>query len=92
MRRKVRLKGFSLLPLDNLETELGADFGQLRVVNDTHLPPEKLDPEEYKQHPFAREFLLLMREETGKGSAADRQVAEKARDYGIAMLEGREIL
>lgn len=96
LRRKIILKGISSLTLglslDQLIEELGQGFCQLQIIDKTIIPSEELSPDTYLNRPFIKRFLELMQEEITTRSGGDRQVAEQALHYGLALLEGKEVL
>ena len=92
LRKAVRLKGFCTNPLDNIADELREQFGQLRIVNDTQMPIQKINPEAYNHCPFIKKYLELLEQEVVARSGEEKTVAIKARDYGLNLLEGKEVI
>lgn len=87
IRQTVILKGLSdLLDIDELKEELQDDFAQLEIVDNTIIPQEMLNPEEYSFRPVIKRFLELMQEEIKNNN----KLAEHAMHYGLALLEGRK--
>lgn len=93
LRRCVNLKGISSLTLGldlkQLEEELTQGFGQLQITDSSIIPREAVDPNTYIHQPFIKRFLELMQEELNN---KDRAIAEQALHYGLALLEGKEVL
>lgn len=96
LRCRVNLKGVSSLTLGldlkQLEEELIQGFSQLKIVDKSIIPKEAVDPHTYIHKPFIKRFLELMQEEINNCSEKDRQIAEQALRYGLALLEGKEVL
>ena len=96
LRLKVNLKGVSSLmlgvDLDNMNIELKNEFCELKIINKSTIPLKELDPSMYVNRPFLREFLKLITKEIDKTKGKNRETAEKAREYGLALLEGKEVL
>ena len=96
LRRKVNIKGISSLTLGldikQLEEELSQEFSQLQIADNSIVPSEELDPNTYNHRPFIKSFLELIREDINTRIGDDRKIAEQALHYGLALLEGKEVL
>ncbi len=93
--RRVILKGLRnqdmhLSPED--EAELSDSFFHLGVDNQSHLRISELSEDAYKDQLILAKFIKLMKEHLIACEGEDRAIAEEALQYGLALLQGKEVL
>lgn len=99
LARKVVLKGLRdarLLAnpddLGQLEEELKSEFFSLRISNKSHLRLTEISRETYRDKPMIARFIELVEDNIESSQGDERRVAEDALQYGVSLLEGREVL
>jgi len=96
MVRKVVLKGLRnedmLLSLEELESELSDSFFHLRIADQSHPRIGDLTETVHEGKLILAEFIKLMNEYIETCPEAEREIAEEALQYGVALLQGREVL
>jgi DNA repair exonuclease SbcCD nuclease subunit len=91
---KVTLKGLRevefIVNPDDLESELGERFFHLRVVDKSH--PKSAEITEGEERLIASRFIRLMKGQIESLEGEEKEIAENALQYGIALLDGKEVL
>jgi len=91
---KVTLKGLRdvefILNPEDLESELGERFFHLRVIDRSH--PKSREITEGEERLIANRFIRLMKAQIEGLEGAEKEIAENALQYGIALLDGKEVL
>jgi len=94
--RKVILKGLrneDMRPsLEELEAELSDSFFHLRITDQSHPRMAELSEDAYKGQLILARFLKLMKEHIEACEGEDQGIAEEALQYGLALLQGKEVL
>jgi len=92
--RKVTLKGLRDAELivnpEELEAELGEKFFHLSVVDESHPKLEEVTEDEERL--IRNRFIKLMKRQIEGLEGEEREIAENALQYGIALLDGKEVL
>lgn len=94
--RRVILKGLRsqdlhILP-EELEKELAENFFDLRIKDESHLKVEQLSGSQFEDRLILSKFVSLMKENIEACQGEDREIAEEALQYGVALLQGKEVL
>ena len=91
---RVTLKGLRdvefIVNPEELEIELGEKFFHLSVMDKSH--PKSREVTEGEERLIANRFIRLMKEQIEGLEGEERDVAENALQYGIALLDGKEVL
>ena len=94
--RKVILKGLrneDMRPSpEELEAELSDSFLYLRVTDQSHSRMAELPEDAYEGQLILARFLKLMKEHIEACEGEDRELAEEALQYGLALLQGKEVI
>jgi DNA repair exonuclease SbcCD nuclease subunit len=89
--RRVTLKGLRAAELivnpEELETELGGRFFHLSVMDKSH--PRSEEVTEQEERLIRTRFIKLMKEQIEGLEGEERDVAESALQYGVALLDGK---
>jgi exonuclease SbcD len=89
--RRVTLKGLRdaelIINTDELETELGEKFLHLIVTDESH--PKSEEVTEDQDRMIRSEFIRLMKRQIESSEGEDREIAEGALQYGVALLDGK---
>jgi len=92
--RRVALKGLRDAELianpDELETELGEKFFHLGVMDESH--PKLEEVAEDEERLIRSRFIKLMKGQIESSEGEEKGIAENALQYGIALLDGKEVL
>jgi exonuclease SbcD len=92
--RKATLKGLRDAELivnpEELETELGEKFFHLSVMDKSH--PKSGEVTEDEERLIRNRFIKLMKMQIESSEGEDKDIAENALQYGIALLDGKEVL
>jgi len=92
--RKATLKGLRDAELivnpEELETELGEDFFHLAVMDKSH--PKSGEVTEDEERLIRNRFIKLMKRQIESSEGEEKDIAENALQYGIALLDGKEVL
>ena len=92
--RKVTLKGLRdadlMVNTEELETDLGQAFFHLTVDDRSH--PRVGQVAEDGERLIRNRFIELMNERIEHVEGEERSIAENALQYGVALLDGREVL
>jgi exonuclease SbcD len=92
--RKTTLKGLRdaeiIVNPEELETELGKKFFHLSVVDKSHSKSGEITEDEERL--IRNRFIKLMKTQIENLEGEERHIAENALQYGIALLDGKEIL
>jgi len=96
LARKVVLKGLKsedmILSLEELEGELSDAFFHLRIADHSHPRVRELPEDAYEDRLILSRFIKLMREHIEGCEGEEREMAEEALQYGLALLQGKEVL
>jgi DNA repair exonuclease SbcCD nuclease subunit len=92
--RKTTLKGlrdaeFMVNP-EELESELGEKFFHLSVIDKSH--PKSGEVTEGEERLIGNRFIRLMKGQIEGLEGEEKDIAENALQYGIALLDGKEVL
>jgi exonuclease SbcD len=92
--RKATLKGlrdaeFMVNP-EELESELGEKFFHLSVMDKCH--PKSREVTEGEERLIGNRFIRLMKGQIEGLQGEEKDIAENALQYGIALLDGKEVL
>jgi DNA repair exonuclease SbcCD nuclease subunit len=94
--RRVILKGLRnedmLLPLEELEAELSDSFFCLRITDQSHPRISELTEDAYKDRLILAKFIKMMKDHIEACEGEEREIAEEALQYGVALLQGKEVL
>ncbi len=89
--RKVTLKGLRdaelIVNTEELETELGEKFFHLSVTDKSH--PKSEEVTENEERLIRSRFIKLMRGQIESSEGEEKDIAENAIQYGIALLDGK---
>jgi exonuclease SbcD len=92
--RKATLKGLREAELivnpEEWETELGEKFFYLSVMDESH--PKLEEVAEDEERLIRSRFIKLMKVQIEGFQGEEKEIAENALQYGIALLDGKEIL
>lgn len=92
--RRVVLKGLRDAELmvnpEDLENELGERFFHISVMDRSH--PKSGEISEDEQRLIRNRFIKLINEQIENLAGEEKDIAENALQYGIALLDGREVL
>jgi DNA repair exonuclease SbcCD nuclease subunit len=92
--RRATLKGLRDAELivnpEELETELGEKFFHLSVMDKSH--PKSGEVTEDEERLIRNRFIKLMKRQIEGLEGDEREIAENALQYGIALLDGKEVL
>jgi len=92
--REVTLRGLRDAELivnpEELLTDLGDNFFHLSIIDKSHPKLEEIAEDEGRL--IRNRFARLMNERIESAEGEDREIAENALQYGIALLDGKEIL
>jgi DNA repair exonuclease SbcCD nuclease subunit len=92
--RKATLKGLRdaelIIDPEELATELGEKIFHLSVMDESH--PKSREITEDKERLIRNRFIRLMKGQIEGSEGEERDIAENALQYGIALLDGKEVL
>jgi hypothetical protein len=92
--RKVTLKGLRdaelIVSPEELETEAGEKFFHLSVTDKSH--PKSGEVTEDEERLIRNRFIKLMKGQIESSEGEEKDIAEDALQYGIALLDGKEVL
>jgi len=92
--RRVTLKGLRNAELianpEELETELGENFFHLGVIDKSH--PKSGEVIEDEERLIVNRFIKLMKMQIESSEGEEKDIAENALQYGVALLDGKEVL
>jgi exonuclease SbcD len=92
--RQVTLKGLRdaecIISPEELEADLGGEFFHLSVVDRSH--PRLMVIGEDGERLIRTRFVKLIEEEINGLEGEEKEIAENALQYGIALLDGKEVL
>ena len=94
--RRVTLRGLRnagfLINTEELENEVKEKFFHLRLINRSHPKLEDISEGMYEERSIKAEFIRLMRGKIESSEGEEKNIAESALQYGIALLEDKEVL
>lgn len=89
--RKVTLKGLRdaelIINPEELETRFGKEFFHLNVVDKSHPKSEEVTEDEERL--IRNRFIRLMKKQIEGSEGEERDIAENALQYGVALLDGK---
>jgi exonuclease SbcD len=92
--RKATLRGLRdaelIINPEELETEAGEKFFHLSVMDKSH--PKSGEGTEDEERLIRNRFIKLMKEQIESSEGEEKDIAENALQYGIALLDGKEVL
>ena len=92
--RKVTLKGLRIAGLiidpEELVNELGKNFFHLSVVDKSHAKLGEIPA--YEEQSIMNRFIKLMEKQIESSEGEEKDIAENALQYGLALLQGKEVL
>ncbi|HXZ29577.1 MAG TPA: DNA repair exonuclease [Dehalococcoidia bacterium] len=92
--RKATLKGLRdaefIVNPEELESELGEKFFYLSVIDKSH--PKSGEVTEGEERLIGNRFIRLMKKQIEASQGEEKEIAENALQYGIALLDGKEVL
>jgi len=94
--RKATLKGLRdakiIVNPEELQTELGENFFHLSVIDKSHPKLEGVSEATYEEQLIMNRFIKLMKMQIESSEGEEKDIAENALQYGIALLDGKEVL
>ncbi len=94
--RRVILGGLrsedSRISSEDLERELSSAFFDLRIIDESHPKISQLAKGIFQDRLVLSRFISLMKEHIEACQGAEKEIAEEALQYGLALLQGKEIL
>lgn len=94
--RMVTLKGLRdaelIIDTEKLEHELMEEFFFLRIIDQSYPKLKEISEATYEGQLIKARFIKLMKEKIRNSEGEEKDVAENALQYGIALLKGKEIL
>ena len=94
--RKATLKGLHDAELianpEELETELGEEFFHLSIVDKSHPKSGEVTEATYEEQLIMNRFIKLMNGQIEGLEGEEKDIAENALQYGVALLDGKEVL
>jgi DNA repair exonuclease SbcCD nuclease subunit len=92
--RKATLKGLRdaelIINPEELETEVGEKFFHISVMDKSH--PKSGEVTEDEERLIRNRFIKLMAGQIEGSEGEERDIAENALQYGVALLDGKEVL
>jgi DNA repair exonuclease SbcCD nuclease subunit len=89
--RKATLRGLRdaelIVSPEELETELGEKFFHLSVTDKSHPKSEEVTEDEERL--IRSRFIKLMKKQIDSSEGEEKEIAENALQYGIALLDGK---
>jgi DNA repair exonuclease SbcCD nuclease subunit len=77
---------------EELEADLSEHFFHLRIDDQSHPKISELSADIYQDQLIVTKFIKLMQEHLKTCEGEDRAVAEEALQYGLALLQGKEVI
>lgn len=94
--RRVILKGLHSTELvvnpEELETDLEEEFFSLKITDQSHTELKEIPETSYEERLITAKFIKLMKAQVESSDGEEKSIAESALQYGIALLEGKEVL
>ena len=94
--RKATLKGLRdaelIVSPEELEAELGEEFFHLSLMDKSHPKLGEVSEATYEERSIMNRFIKLMRMQIESSEGEEKDIAENALQYGIALLDGKEVL
>lgn len=72
--------------------DLAGEFFRLRIQDESHVRPDVIDPGRFPENTVLGRFVRMMQAEVAGRDGEARATAEDALHWGVALLEGRELL
>jgi DNA repair exonuclease SbcCD nuclease subunit len=92
--RQATLKGLRdaelIISLEKLQEDLGEKFFHLSIVDKSH--PKSGEVVEDEERLIRSRFIKLMKRQIEGLAGEERDIAENALQYGIALIDGKEVL
>ncbi len=77
---------------ERLREDLAGEFFRLEIRDESHLRPDVIDPAQFPENTVLGRFVRLMHEEIAGREGEARVIAEDALHWGVALLQGKELL
>ena len=77
---------------DRLQEDLAGEFFRLRLQDESHVRPEAIDPAQFPENTVLGRFVRMMQTELAGREGDARTIAEDALHWGVALLQGKELL
>jgi DNA repair exonuclease SbcCD nuclease subunit len=77
---------------ERLREDLAGEFFRLEIRDESHLRPEVIDPAQFPENTVLGRFVRMMQAEIAGREGDERTVAEDALHWGVALLQGKELL
>jgi exonuclease SbcD len=94
--RRATLKGLRDAELmvnpEALEAELGEEFFHLNLMDKSHPKLGEVSGATYGEQSIMNRFIKLMKMQIESSEGEEKDIAENALQYGIALLDGKEVL
>ncbi|TMI89849.1 MAG: DNA repair exonuclease [Bacillati bacterium ANGP1] len=78
--------------VERLREDLGPEFFRLEIRDESHLRLDAVDPSLYPEGTVLGGFVRAMQEQIAGREGEARAIAEDALQWGVALLEGKEVL
>jgi len=77
---------------EELEAELGEEFFHLSLIDKSHPKLGEVSEATYGEQSIMNRFIKLMKMQIESFEGEEKDIAENALQYGIALLDGKEVL
>ena len=71
---------------------MGEKFFHLSVMDESHPKLEEVSEATYEEQLIMNRFIKLMKMQIESSEGEEKDIAENALQYGIALLDGKEVL
>jgi hypothetical protein len=78
--------------VERLREDLAPEFFRLEIRDESHLRLDAVDPALYPDGTVLGRFVRAMQEQIASREGEARGIAEDALQWGVALLEGKEVL
>jgi DNA repair exonuclease SbcCD nuclease subunit len=92
--RKATLKGLrdaELIMNPEELAELGKEFFYLKVSDESHVKVKETSESTYEGQLIKAKFIKLMNEKIASSEGKEKEIAQKALQYGLLFLDGKEV-
>ena len=94
--RKATVKGLHdaglIVDPEDLVRELGEEFFHLSIIDKSHPKTVEISETGYDEQLIVARFVKLMKAQIELSEGEEKDIAENALQYGIALLDGKEVL
>ncbi|TMJ16767.1 MAG: DNA repair exonuclease [Bacillati bacterium ANGP1] len=77
---------------ERVQEDLAGEFFRLRILDESHVRPEAIDPAQFPENTVLGRFVRMMQAELAGREGDARTIAEDALHWGVALLQGKELL